>query len=209
MLSHLRVSWRTPVRIGLLGSAAMTFTAHACWIKPIGIGREAQAHALESTRREVARAERAAATLPEITRVVTALGRRKAMLMAAVVSEQEAAGLLRDVQALGEGPDLRVTGFKPAAPLRRDSLTEWSVMVELEGTYAGVLRFLHDIAEYPRVVVVSGLRLRIADRARAGVSLTASCRLSTFVPTESAADVRDGTGRRDQPHPAAPTERQP
>ena len=102
-----------------------------------------------------------------------------------------------------------MTGFKPAAPVRRDRLTEWSVTVELEGTYAGVLRFLRDIAGYPRVVVVSGLRLRIADRASAGVSLTASCRLSTFVPTESAADARDGTGRRDQPHPPDPAERQP
>jgi Tfp pilus assembly protein PilO len=198
VLRTLRGSWRTPGGIGLIGGAAIAMTVHAYGIKPRVTRVEAQAHVLETTRHELATARRAAAQLSGVEQVVTSMNRRRAILQTAAASEQEATDLLRDLQALGEGRDLRVTAFKPAAPVRRDSLVQWSVAVELEGSYAGVLRFLRDVAEYPRLVVVSGLRVRAANRDRPDVSLTASGRLSTFVPGP-APDVPDGP---DAPSPA-------
>jgi Tfp pilus assembly protein PilO len=194
MLNRLRGPWHTPGRIGLVGSAAITVTVHACWIQPTGHGLEARARLLETTRRDMETAARAAKRLRELERLMASLDRRQAVLKAAAVSAQEATGLLRDVQALSEGPDLSLTAFKPAAPVGRGSLTEWSVTVELEGSYAGILRFLADVADYPRVVVVSALRLRAADRGRADVSLTASCRLSTFVPASPAGNIPEAMG---------------
>jgi Tfp pilus assembly protein PilO len=204
MLSNLRGSWRTPVHLALAGAVAMTMTVHAWWIQPKRRALHAQADALESTRRELMTARRAAARVSSVEPVATSLDRQRAVLQSAAGSEREATELLRDVQTLGDGPDLRVIAFKPAAPVRRDALIEWSVVVELEGSYAGLLQFLRDVAEYPRLVVVSALRVRPAESDRAAVSLTASCRLSTFGPASAATDAADrpwtppsppGTGR--------------
>jgi Tfp pilus assembly protein PilO len=180
----------------------MTLTMHACWIQPRRTALAGQGHALETVRRELATARRAAAGLPGVERAVRSLATRRAVLQRLADSERDATDLLRDVQALGEGPDLHVTGFKPGAPVRRESLTEWSVAVELEGSYAGLLRFLRDVADYPRLVVVTGLRVRASDRGRPDVSLVASCRLSTFGPAQPSADVAPtvgSTGTGDHP----------
>jgi Tfp pilus assembly protein PilO len=191
MLSNLRGSWRTPVHLALAGAVAMTMTVHAWWIQPKRRALHAQADALESTRRELVTARRAAARVSGVEPVATSLDRRRAVLQSAARSEREATELLRDVQTLGDGPELRVIAFKPAAPVRRDTLIEWAVAVELEGSYVGLLQFLRDVADYPRLVVVSALRVRPAESNRTDVSLTASCRLSTFGPAEAAKDAAD------------------
>jgi Tfp pilus assembly protein PilO len=189
MLSNLRGSWRTPLRLALAGAVAMTMTVHAWWIQPKRTALHAQADALESTRRELATTRRAAARLAGVTPSIRTLDKRRAIVQSAAASEREATELLRDVQALGDGADLRVTAFKPAAPVRHDTLLEWAVAVELEGSYGGLLQFLRDVADYPRLVVVSALRVRPAERP--DVSLTASCRLSTFGPAQASTDAAD------------------
>ena len=191
MRSHLRGSWRTPVRLTLAGTVALALTVHAWWIQPKRTALEMQADALAATRRELVTARRAAARVLGVEPVGTSLDRRRTVLQSAAASEREATDLLRDVQALGIGPDFRVTAFKPVAPVRRDTLIEWAVAVELEGSYAGLLQFLRDVAEYPRLVVVSALRVRPAVSDRTTVSLTASCRLSTFGPAPAASDAAD------------------
>jgi Tfp pilus assembly protein PilO len=200
MLSILRGSWRTPVRLALAGAVAMTMTVHAWWIQPKQTALQAQADALETTRRELMTARRAAARMSGGAPTIRAFDKRRAVLQSAAASEREATELLRHVQAFGDGPDLRVTAFKPAAPMRRDTLIEWAVAVELEGSYAGLLQFLRDVADYPRLVVVSALRVRPAESDRTDVSLTASCRLSTFGPAEAATDAAD---RSPTPPPGA------
>jgi Tfp pilus assembly protein PilO len=189
MLSNLRGSWRTPLRLALAGSVAMTMTVHAWWIQPKRTALHAQADALEATRRELATARRAAARLASVTPTIRTLDKRRTILQSAAASEREATELLRDVQTLGDTPDLHVTAFKPAAPVRHDTLIEWAVAVELEGSYGGLVQFLREVADYPRLVVVSMLRVRPADRP--DVSLMASCRVSTFGPAQAATDAAD------------------
>jgi Tfp pilus assembly protein PilO len=189
MLSNLSGSWRTPVRLALAGAVALTMTVHAWWIQPKRTALHAQADALEATRRELATVRHAAARLGRVTPTIRTLDERRAILQSAAASEREAIELLRDVQALADGPDLQVTAFKPAAPVRHDTLVEWAVAVELEGSYSGLLQFLRDVADYPRLVVVSALRVRAADRR--DLSLTASCRLATFGPAPAATDAAD------------------
>ena len=118
MLANLRGWWRTPVGFAVAGATAMAMTAHAWWIQPKRTAVQAQAEVLKSTHRELVTARRAAAQGPGGAPTIREFDNRRAILQSAAASEREATELLRDVQALGNGLDLRVTAFKPAPPLR-------------------------------------------------------------------------------------------
>ena len=74
-------------------------------------------------------------------------------------------------------------------------MTEWSVALEFDGTYASVVTFLQGVADEPRLLAVSAVRLRAHEHPEEESTLTGACRLTTFVPRDAvaAAGARPGT----------------
>jgi Tfp pilus assembly protein PilO len=76
---------------------------------------------------------------------------------------------------------------KPVPALRRESVSESSVALEFEGTYAGVMAFLQAVAEDSRLVTVSSLRLHGQEQPSDESTVTGGCHLTTYVPHDGLA----------------------
>lgn len=182
-----RLPWAAQAGAGLGASAACAVCFHLFWATPARADLAAGERALAGARRDLAVAVNAARRLPEGRRVVAALGLRLEAIRGAAPREADAAAVLRDVQVLAEESGLWITGFKPAPPVIRDSMTEWSVALEFDGTYASVVTFLQGVADDPRLITVSTLRLRAHEHPEVESTVTGACRLTTFVPRDAVA----------------------
>jgi Tfp pilus assembly protein PilO len=198
-----QLSSREQVGVALVVSAAAIACYHLLWLGPARAGMAAREQALAAARVEIARAEAREREAPDVQRVHRALAARADVLHAAAASTPDAPGILRDVQAMAGESELWVTGLKPVPPVGREHVIESSVALEFEGTYANVLRYLEAVAEYPRLVTVTDLRLHAHPRPGQEVTLAGSCRLVTFVPREVPASpvdaVRTTTARGARP----------
>lgn len=190
-----RLPWAVQAGAGLGLSAACAVCFHLFWATPAREDVAAGERALATARRDLAAAVNAARRVPEGRRVVAALGLRLEALRGAGPRDVDAAAVLREVQVLAEKSGLWITGFKPEPPVLRESMTEWSVALEFDGTYASVVTFLQGVADESRVLAVSALRLRAHEHPEEESTLTGACRLTTFVPREAAAaaSARPGT----------------
>ena len=179
-----RLPWAAQGCAGLAVSAACAACFHLFWAIPAREHLRAQERALAAARRELVAAVTAGRKLPDSRRVVAALGVRLEELQIEAPSEADAPAVLRAVQALAADSGLFITSFKPTPPVIRDSMTEWSVALEFAGTYATVMAFLQRLADDPRLLGVSALRLRAHERPENESTVTGECRLTTFVPRD-------------------------
>ena len=93
----------------------------------------------------------------------------------------DAPGALRDVQAIAEEAGLSITRLTPAPAVVRDAETEWTVTLEFEAAYNDLVRFLQAVADEPRLLTVTALRLHSPGTAADGITVTGSCRVTAFV----------------------------
>jgi Tfp pilus assembly protein PilO len=193
-----RLPWAAQAGAALGVSAACAVCFHLFWATPAREDLAARERALATARGDLAAAVNAARRVPEGRRVVAALGLRLEALRGAGARDVDAAAVLRQVQVLAEEAGLWITGFKPAPPVLRESMTEWSVALEFDGTYPGVTTFLQGVADEPRLLAVSGLRLRAHEHPEEESTLTGACRLTTFVPRDAIAAARAKPGTSPQ-----------
>ena len=184
-LTLRRLTRKQQVTVALGGSVALVVCVHLFWVTPVQAANALQRQALAALRSDIARARTTERTLPEVRRLRDGLQARVAALHAMVLRESEVAAVLRDAQAMAESAELWITGFKPAPALAGEHGMERSVTLEFDGTYAALVRFLQAMSDYPRLVTVTALRLRAADRPADGATLTGSCRLTAFISNEA------------------------
>jgi Tfp pilus assembly protein PilO len=168
-------------------SAALVGLVHLFWLGPARAGIAVHEQALSIVRGDIARAAVVERTLPALQRLHDALTVHSAALHAGRSGEPSVPGLLRDVEEMADESGLWITGFKPGSPVIREALTEWSVALEFEGTYAGLVQFLQAASDHPRLVTVTGLRLRTHQQPVEDLTLAGSCRLTTYVPVDMGA----------------------
>ena len=193
-----RLPWAAQAGVGLGLSGACAICFHLFWVTPVSEALAAREGALATAHRDLAAAVTAGTRLPDGRRVVAALGARLAALRGADPGDADAATILREAQALAEESGLWITAFKPMAPAIHESVTEWSVALEFDGTYAALVAFLRRVADDPRLLGVSALRERAHERPEEESTLTGACRLATFVPRNAIAadDPPPGTAPR-------------
>jgi Tfp pilus assembly protein PilO len=193
-----RLPWMAQAGVGAGMSAACAACFHLFWATPMRDERASHERALATAHRNLAAAVRAEKRLPEGRRHIAALRARLEKLQGADPRDSDAAAVLRAVQALAEQSGLWITGFKPVAPAVRGSVTEWSVVLEFDGTYASVVAFVQRVGDDPRLLGLTALRLRGHERTEDESTLTGACRLTTFVLGDVAA------ARTAKPGTAAP-----
>jgi Tfp pilus assembly protein PilO len=186
-ISISRLSWRAQAGAAVAVSAAGAVCFHSFWVQPARAAVAAQERALIAVRRDLGQAALTAKRLPEARGLVAELTRRLAQMRGEGHAQGDPAAALRAAQALAEASGLWITSFKPVPALTPESVSESSVALEFEGTYAAVMAFLQGVAEDSRVITVSRLRLQGQEQPSDETTVTGGCRLTTYVPQDAPA----------------------
>src|SRR4051812_27408626 len=81
-------------------------------------------------------------------------------LKSVLPQEKETDQILRQAQHAAESSALKIIRLGPRATIDHDVYTEWPIDMEIIGTYHNVGSFLDKIRLLPRIVNISGLRIR-------------------------------------------------
>jgi len=143
--------------------------------------REAQ---LAMIRADIDRGLATARRLPEFRREVGQLEAQLDRLKAILPEERDVADLLRRVQGMATQSNLTIRGFTPRAVATRQMHAEWPIGLQLEGTYHNLGDFLERVSKFPRIINVSGIKIKAKDNATDASTITAECTATTFVLIE-------------------------
>lgn len=153
--------------------------------------RRAQLAAAQAT---IDRGLATARRLPEFRAEVIALEAQLDGLRAVLPEERDVADLLRRVQGMATQSNLSIRSFRPQSVARRQLHAEWPIGLELEGTFHDLAAFLERVSKFPRIINVSGIRIRARDDQAGGVTIVAECTATTFVLLEQAVPVAQPGG---------------
>jgi type IV pilus assembly protein PilO len=143
--------------------------------------RQAQ---LALIRADIDRGLATARRLPEFRREVGQLEAQLDRLKAILPEERDVADLLRRVQGMATQSNLAIRGFTPRAVATRQLHAEWPIGLQLEGTYHNLGDFLERVSKFPRIINVSGIKIRAKENSRDSSTITAECTATTFVLIE-------------------------
>ena len=164
-----------------LAAAAVFWNWYARPVQASIDTREAQ---LATIRADIDRGLATARRLPEFRREVGALEAQLDRLKAILPEERDVADLLRRVQGMATQSNLTIRGFTPRAVATRQMHAEWPIGLQLEGTYHNLGDFLERVSKFPRIINVSGIKIKAKDNATDASTITAECTATTFVLIE-------------------------
>jgi type IV pilus assembly protein PilO len=166
MMAALDLKNQTTIRIVLCGvlavaALALFFFTH---FVPFGYPNRAdQVQALkadyEKKSTELARARASVADLPRFEAEYEQLHGRWSMAAELLPTDRQSAGLLRKITLAGQQTGVQFVMFKPSPPRSQTYYTEMPVDVVVLGGYHEVGSFLAELANMPRIVTVSNLKL--------------------------------------------------
>jgi type IV pilus assembly protein PilO len=138
---------------------------------------------------QIAKSMRQAAEFEKLKKETEALQVELDSLKRILPLEKETDQLLRQAQASASSSSLRILRVTPKPIIDHEVYTEWPIDMEVVGTYHNLGAFLDKIRQLPRIVNISGLKVRgrnaegeVAYTASVGVIYTAT----TFVYREQA-----------------------
>ncbi len=143
--------------------------------------REAQ---LATIRADIDRGLAIARRLPEFRREVGQLEAQLDRLKTILPEERDVAELLRRVQGMATQSNLTIRGFTPRAVATRQLHAEWPIGLQLEGTYHDLGAFLERVSRFPRIINVSGIKIKANDVPGSQATISAECTATTFVLIE-------------------------
>ncbi|MDI6703129.1 MAG: type 4a pilus biogenesis protein PilO [bacterium] len=73
--------------------------------------------------------------------------------------KKEMAILLKEITRLSNITDVDITSFRPRTPIHKPDYSEFSIDLELEGTYHGICSFLNKIGNIERIINPTTIRL--------------------------------------------------
>jgi type IV pilus assembly protein PilO len=164
-----------------LAGAAVFWNFYA---SPAQMSIDARRAQLAMVRADIDRGLATARRLPEFRREVATLEAQLDRLRLILPSERDVSDLLRRVQTMATQSNLTIKGFTPRAVSTRQLHAEWPIGLQLEGTYHNLGDFLERVSKFPRIINVSGIRIRAKENSTDASTITAECTATTFVLIE-------------------------
>ena len=164
-----------------LAAAGVFWNWHAQPLQESIDAREAQ---LALVRADIDRGLATARRLPEFRQEVGQLESQLDRLKTILPEERDVADLLRRVQGMATQSNLTIRGFTPRAVATRQMHAEWPIGLQLEGTYHNLGDFLERVSKFPRIINVSGIKIRSKEAGGDASTITAECTATTFVLIE-------------------------
>ena len=174
---------------GQLGAFAMLSVAAAgvfwnFYAKPAQASITTRRAELKTIQADINRGLATARRLPEFRRQVADLEAQLERLRPVLPSEKDVADLLRRIQGMATQSNLTIRGFAPQAVATRQLHAEWPIGLQLEGTYHNLGDFLERVSKFPRIINVTGIKIRAKPMQTDASTITAECTATTFVLIE-------------------------
>jgi type IV pilus assembly protein PilO len=183
-LSLNKLPWYAQVGTFVLLALAAAGVFWNWYARPVQESITTRQAQLAMIRADIDRGLATAQRLPEFRREVGQLQAQLDRLKAILPEERDVADLLRRVQGMATQSNLTIRGFTPRAVATRQLHAEWPIGLQLEGTYHNLGDFLERVSKFPRIINVSGIRIKAKDAATDGSTIAAECTATTFVLIE-------------------------
>jgi type IV pilus assembly protein PilO len=182
-----KLPWK--VQVGVFLAVAVAALGGFYWYYVQGV-QEALAtdqKKLDAMKVDINKGRSIARQLPEFKRQITDLQARLETLRAVLPEEKDVGDLLRRLQTLATQSSLQIKGFKPAAIISKQTHAEWPIDLELDGTYHNLGLFFDRVGKFPRIINVSGVKIKAKDKPQPGSTISAECIATTYVLVEAPA----------------------
>lgn len=183
-LSLSKLPWYAQVGTFVFLSLAAAGVFWNWYAQPLQESIDAREAQLALVRADIDRGLATARRLPEFRREVGQLEAQLDRLKTILPEERDVADLLRRVQGMATQSNLTIRGFQPRAVATRQLHAEWPIGLQLEGTYHNLGDFLERVSKFPRIINVSGIKIRSKETGGDASTITAECTATTFVLIE-------------------------
>jgi type IV pilus assembly protein PilO len=150
-------------------------------LTPIEMENQAKNATLSELKMTIAKSEAQQKVLAQLKKDSLALQAKLDMLKLVLPLEKETDQVLRSVQQAASSSSLRImrVGFRPIVD--HEVYTEWTIDMQVIGSYHNIGQFLDKIRNLPRIVNVAGMRIQ--GRAPQGDDAFSSSVNATYVAT--------------------------
>jgi len=183
-LSLSKLPWYAQVGTFVFLSLAAAGVFWNWYAQPLQESIDAREAQLALVRADIDRGLATARRLPEFRQEVGQLESQLDRLKTILPEERDVADLLRRVQGMATQSNLTIRGFTPRAVATRQLHAEWPIGLQLEGTYHNLGDFLERVSKFPRIINVSGIKIRSKEAGGDASTITAECTATTFVLIE-------------------------
>ena len=183
-LSLSKLPWYAQVGTFVFLSLAAAGVFWNWYAQPLQESIDAREAQLALVRADIDRGLATARRLPEFRQEVGQLESQLDRLKTILPEERDVADLLRRVQGMATQSNLTIRGFTPRAVATRQLHAEWPIGLQLEGTYHNLGDFLERVSKFPRIINVSGIKIRSKEASGDASTITAECTATTFVLIE-------------------------
>lgn len=186
-LSISKLPWYGQVGLFVLLSLAGVGVFYYWYVMPTQASLAARQQEVGSLRAEINKGLATARKLSDFRQQVAALEQRLDTLRPVLPDEKDVAELLRRIQAMATQSNLAIKGFAPAAVVQKQLYAEWPIGLQIEGTYHNLGAFLDRVSKFPRIINVTGIKIKAKEPSTGDVTIAAQCTATTFVLIEKPA----------------------
>jgi len=124
---------------------------------------------------------------------LAALDRRLIQLRRILPDNKETPTVLRSVQEMAAGSNLKILKFNPQPVVPHDFYSDWPITIEVQGSYNALGAFFEKIGRFGRIINVDNISLKGIDGATdPAKTLVSNCTATTFVFREDQVVVNNG-----------------
>ncbi len=180
-LSVSKLPWYGQVGLFVVLSLAGAGVFYYWYVMPAQESLAARQQQLSALRADIAKGVATARKLGEFRQQVVDLERRLETLKPVLPDEKDVAELLRRIQTMATQSNLAIRTFSPAPVVQKQVYAEWPIGLEMEGTYHNVGAFLDRVSRFPRIINITGMKIRAKEPPTAEATISAQCTATTFV----------------------------
>jgi type IV pilus assembly protein PilO len=180
-ISLAKLPWYGQVGAFVVLAAVGVAAFHMYFEVPLRAEMSARQSQLASLRGDISKGQATAQKVPEFRAEVSDLEGRLKGLRAVLPEEKDLADLLRRLQSDAVQSNLVIRSIRPTPVVTKQLHAEWSIELELEGTYHNLAAFFDRLGRFTRIVNISGLEVRRKDDPQPSATIVARCVATTFV----------------------------
>src|SRR5512140_3419971 len=180
-LSVSKLPWYGQMGLFLVLSLAGVGVFYYWYVMAAQESLAARQQQLTALRADIAKGVATARKLPEFRQQVTDLERRLETLKPVLPDEKDVAELLRRIQTMATQSNLAIRTFTPAPVVQKQMYAEWPIGLEIDGTYHNLGAFLDRVSRFPRIINITGIKIKAKEPPTAEATISAQCTATTFV----------------------------
>ena len=186
--------WGILVAVGVSG--ILFWLAHTAKFSDMQAQIRRQETRLTDLQVQVTKGRIAKQQLPQFREEVRRLEGELDKLLRILPARRNTPELLRRIRALTEQGNFNIVRIQPGKFIERDFYSEWSITLNLEGTYHNLALFFDRISRFSRIINIDNLQVGSLRRPGSTHTINARFQAKTFIYKESPEEEESDPGGR-------------